>query len=77
MAIPGSGAQISFGAVNQSFTNFTPGSAGSAPSGGQNIKLSSILGNKPIYTVNQSTGTQISFSLVFGGKVPPFPPYGP
>jgi hypothetical protein len=77
MAVPGSGAQISFGAVNQSFTNLAPGSAGSAPSGGQNIKLSSVLGSNPIYTVNISAGTEIKFTLAFGGKNAPFPPYGP
>jgi len=70
--IPPTGAQISFGAVNQAFTNLTPGSTGNAPSGGQNIKLSAVLGSKPTYGIGQTTGTQISFSLTFGGKSTPY-----
>jgi hypothetical protein len=70
--LPASGAQISFGQVNRVFTNNTPGSAGNAPLGGRNIKLSAVLGSQPIYTIGQATGTQISFSLTFGGKTGPY-----
>jgi len=70
--VPASGAQISFGKVNKAFTNNAPGSAGNAPSGGQNIKLSAVLGANPVYTVSQSTGTEIKFSLTFGGKPTPY-----
>lgn len=70
--LPATGSAISFGQVNQGFTNNTPGSAGNAPSGGQNIKLSAVLGANPTYTVNQTAGTQISFSSTFGGKTTPY-----
>ena len=70
--LPATGSAISFGQVNKGFTNNNPGSAGDAPSGGQNIKLSGVLGSNPIYTVNQATGTQISFSITFGGKSTPY-----
>jgi hypothetical protein len=65
---PATGAQISFGKVNKAFTNFAPGAAGNAPSGGQNIKLSSVLGTY----VSLATGTQLSLSLGLGGKSTPF-----
>jgi hypothetical protein len=70
--LPGSGSAISFGQVNQAFTNNVPGAAGNAPVGGQNISLSSVLGYNPAYTVGQSTGTQISFSSTFSGKSTPY-----
>jgi hypothetical protein len=70
--IPATGNAISFGKVNQAFTNLSPGSAGNAPSGGQNIKLSAVLGNNATYGINQTAGTQISFSATFGGKTTPF-----
>ena len=70
--LPASGSQISFGQVNRVFTNNTPGAAGNAPSGGQNIKLSAVLGSHPTYTIGQSTGTQIRFSLTFGNKSGPY-----
>jgi len=70
--LPGTGQQISFGQVNRVFTNNAGGSAGDAPSGGQNIKLSAVLGSRPTYGINQSTGTQISLSLTFGGKTGPY-----
>jgi len=70
--IPASGAQISLGKVNQAFTNNLPGSLGNAPTGGQNIKLSAVLGANPTYGISQSTGTQIKFSLTFGGKPTPY-----
>ena len=67
--LPATGSQISFGQVNRVFTNNTPGAAGNAPSGGQNIKLSAVLGNNPTYTVGQAVGTQIRFSATFGGRI--------
>lgn len=70
--LPATGSQLSFGQVNQAFTNNTPGSAGNAPSGGQNIKLSSVLGNNATYGIGQAVGTQISFSATFGGKNTPY-----
>jgi hypothetical protein len=70
--LPATGSQISFGRVNQAYTNNVPGSAGSAPSGGQNISLSSVLGSNPTYGVGQTTGTQISFAATFGGRFYPF-----
>jgi hypothetical protein len=72
MALPATGAQISFGQVNRAYTNISPNTTGDAPSGGQNIKLSSILGARSTYTIGQTTGTQISLSLTFGGKTTPF-----
>jgi hypothetical protein len=73
--LPGTGAQMSFGQVNQAFAppgTRTPGSAGNAPSGGQNISLSSVLGANPVYGVLQSTGTQISLTVTFGGRSTPY-----
>jgi len=69
--LPATGSQISFGQVNQAFAppgGVTPGSAGNAPSGGQNIKLSAVLG---VYT-GQSPGTPIRFSETFGSRVTPY-----
>lgn len=70
--IPPTGSQISFGRVNKAFTNNAPGSAGNAPSGGQNIKLSAVLGANATYGVSQAPGTQIKFSATFGGKSTPY-----
>ena len=70
--LPLSGAQISFGQVNRVFTNNAAGTASDAPSGGQNIRLSAILGSRSNYTIGQTTGTQISLSLTFGGKTGPY-----
>jgi len=70
--IPATGSAIAFGKVNQAYTNNTPGSAGNAPAGGQNISLSSVLGNNATYGINQASGTPISFSATFGGKSTPF-----
>ena len=72
--LPGTGFQLSFGGVNKAYTNNTPGSAGNAPAGGQNIRLSAVLGSNPTYGINQSTGTQISFSITFGGRITPYDP---
>ena len=73
--LPVTGSQISFGQVNQAFAppgGRTPGSAGNAPAGGQNIKLSEILGNNATYGINQAVGTQIRFSQTFWAKVGPY-----
>jgi len=70
--LPATGSAISFGQVNRVFTNQTPGAAGNAPSGGQNIKLSAVLGNSATYGINQTVGTQIRFSATFGGKIGPY-----
>jgi hypothetical protein len=70
--LPATGSQISFGQVNRVFTNNTPGAAGNAPSGGQNIKLSAVLGNNGAYGVGQAVGTQIRFSATFGGRIGPY-----
>lgn len=69
---PASGAEISFGKVNQAFTNNLPGTGGNAPSGGKNIKLSSVLGANPAYGIGQTPGTEIKFSQTFGGKPTPY-----
>lgn len=71
--LPATGAEISFGKVHQAFTNVARGSAGDAPVGGSNIKLSQVLGANAAYGINQAPGTQIKFSATFGGKVTPFP----
>lgn len=70
--VPPTGSQISFGKVNKAFTNNVPGAVGNAPSGGQNIKLSAILGANATYGINQTAGTQIRFSQTFGGKTTPY-----
>jgi hypothetical protein len=70
--LPATGSAISFGQVNRAYTNKTPGSAGNAPAGGQNIKLSAVLGNNFTYGVNQAVGTQIKFSATFGGRTTPY-----
>jgi hypothetical protein len=70
--LPATGAQLSFGQVNRGFTNNAPGAAGNAPTGGQNIKLSAVLGNNAAYGINQTAGTQIKFSSTFGGKTTPY-----
>jgi len=65
---PATGSAITFGKVNQAYTNNAPGAAGNAPTGGQNIKLSQVLAAN----IGQSAGTQISFSVALGGKTTPF-----
>ena len=80
--LPITGSAISFGKVNKAFApplgvggvlgvGYNPGSAGNAPLGGQNIKLSAVLGNSTVYGIGQTTGTQIKFSATFGGKLGP------
>jgi hypothetical protein len=66
------GSAISFGRVNKVFTNNDPGAAGNAPSGGQNIRLSAVLGANSTYGTPQTAGTQISFALRFWGKSGPY-----
>ena len=70
--LPATGSAISFGQVNRVFTNQTPGAAGNAPAGGQNIKLSAVLGNNATYGIGQAVGTAIKFSATFGGKTGPY-----
>lgn len=70
--LPATGSTISFGQVNRAYTNQTPGAAGNAPAGGQNIKLSAVLGNNGTYGIGQAVGTQIKFSATFGGKTTPY-----
>ena len=73
--LPATGSAISFGQVNQAFAppgGRTPGSAGNAPAGGQNIRLSAVLGADSTYGTTQPAGTQISFALRFWGKVGPY-----
>jgi hypothetical protein len=70
--LPATGSQLSFGRVNQAYTNNTPGAAGNAPSGGQNIRLSAVLGANATYGISQAAGTQILFSATFGGRSYPF-----
>jgi hypothetical protein len=70
--LPATGSAISFGQVNRVFTNQTPGAAGNAPAGGQNIKLSAVLGNNATYGIGQTAGTAIRFSQTFGGKTGPY-----
>jgi hypothetical protein len=67
--LPATGSQISFGRVNQAFNNNAPGAAGNAPAGGQNIKLSAVLG---VNYGGKAAGASISFSSTFGGKATPF-----
>lgn len=79
--LPGTGSAISFGQVNRVFSGWSPGAGGNADGintnppgsagGGNNIKLSSILGAK-YGNVGYSTGTQILFSFTFGGKTGPY-----
>lgn len=77
--LPATGAQISFGRVHNAYTNNPPTqftqagrAGGNAPTGGFNIKLSSVLGANAAYGINQTAGTQISFSAKFGGKPYPY-----
>ena len=70
--LPATGSAISFGQVNRVFTNNAAGAAGNAPAGGQNIKLSAVLGNNGTYGIGQAAGTAIKFSFTFGGKTGPY-----
>ena len=70
--LPATGSAISFGQINRAYTNQTPGAAGDAPAGGQNIKLSAVLGGDSEYSISQTTGTSISVSATFGGKTTPY-----
>ena len=70
--LPATGSAISFGQVNRAYTNQTPGAVGNAPAGGQNIRLSAVLGNNATYGIGQTVGTLIRFSATFGGKTTPY-----
>jgi hypothetical protein len=70
--LPATGSQLSFGRVNQAYTNNAPGATGNAPAGGQNIRLSAVLGANATYGIGQAAGTQIRFSATFGGRSYPF-----
>lgn len=72
MPIPATGSEITFARVNRAFTNCAIGAAGNAPAGGQNLRLSAILGACSTYGVSQTAGTQIRFSVAFGGRPTPF-----
>lgn len=74
--LPATGSPIAMGKTHQAFTNITPGTAGNAntsgTAGGQNIKLSAVLG-AGFGNVGYVAGTQIKFSQTFGGKTTPYP----
>ncbi len=59
--LPATGSEIVMGRVKQAYTN-------SAPGAGQNITLSGTLGGY----LGQSSGTQISMSSRFGGRLTPY-----
>ena len=72
--LPASGSAITFGRVNQAFSNYAPGTGGNANGttsggGGNNIKLSAILG---VSYGSKSLGAPIAFSSTFGGKIAPY-----
>lgn len=77
--LPATGSQISFGRVHNAYAHNPPTqnrqagvAPGDAPTGGFNIKLSAVLGANATYGINQTAGTQISFSATFGGKTYPY-----
>lgn len=72
MPLPATGAELTFARVNRAYTNCAIGAAGNAPAGGQNIRLSAILGACATYGISQTAGTQIRFSTTFGGRPNPF-----
>lgn len=72
MPLPATGAELTFARVNKAFTNYAVGAAGNAPLGGQNIRLSAILGACSTYGISQTAGTQIRFSTTFGGRPNPY-----
>ncbi len=59
--LPATGSEIVMGRVKQAYTN-------SAPGAGQNITLSGTLGGY----LGQGSGTQISMSSRFGGRLTPY-----
>ena len=67
--LPVTGTAISFGQVNQAFTNKTPGSVVDSPGGGRNIKLSAALG---VNFGGKVLGAPVSLSGTFGGKITPY-----
>lgn len=76
--LPATGSAISFGRVHNAYTNNPPGATtagvavGNAPTGGFNIRLSSVLGANAAYGINQAAGTQIRFANTFGGRSYPY-----
>ena len=70
--IPATGQEIAFGKVNRAYTNYARGSAGNAPTGGQNIALSSVLASQAAYGSLQAAGTQVGISARFGGRYYPY-----
>lgn len=59
--LPATGSEIVMGRVKQAYTNVAAGA-------GQNITLSGTLGGY----LGQSSGTQISMSSRFGGRLSPY-----
>lgn len=75
--LPATGSAISMGKVHRAYTNIVPGTAGNAnltgTGGGQNIKLSAILGTGSAFGSQAApAGTQIRFSFTFGGDTTPY-----
>jgi len=66
--LPATGSAISFGQINRAYTNQTPGVAPDAPAGGQNVKLSAVLGNE----ISPPAGVPIKVSQTFGGQTTPY-----
>lgn len=72
--LPATGSAIKMGSVYQAYTSTAPGTSGNATptgpfTGGQNIKLSAVLGNG---FQGATVGAPIKFSETFGGKVTPY-----
>lgn len=74
--IPATGSEIAMGRVNKAFSNWAPGEGNNADGtakpgtgGGNNIKLSAILG---VSYGSKTNGQQISLSGTFGGKTTPY-----
>jgi hypothetical protein len=59
--LPATGSEIVMGRVKQGYSNVAPGA-------GQNISLSGTLGGY----IGQSSGTQLSLSSRFGGRLSPY-----
>ena len=68
MTIPATGLSVSMGRVFRAYTNTTEGTGYAT-----NIRLSGTLGN---LFLSRPAGTPIQFSHAFGGRTPPYYPYG-